>query len=78
MWRNSAISISRIRFGGISCLRIGFRRQTFALLTILRKFRMEQTNLSICRLVQNWIPQAIRDKIDLEGEILAKIAYCLL
>ena len=38
---------------------------------------MEQTNLSICRLVQNWIPQAIRDKIDLEGEILAKIAYCL-
>ena len=38
---------------------------------------MEQTNLSICRLVQNWIPQAIRDKLDLEGEILAKIAYFL-
>ena len=34
--RNSAISISRTGFGGISCLRIRFCRKSFALLTILR------------------------------------------
>ena len=36
MVRNSAISISRTGFGGISCSRIRFCRKSFALLTILR------------------------------------------
>src|SRR5699024_11470689 len=63
MVRNSAISISRTGFGGISCSRIRFCRKSFALFTILRNRLGSQPLLLIDWLVFSCISVRLTSKI---------------
>lgn len=60
---NSAISISRTGFGGISCSRIRFCRKSFALLTILRNRLGSQPLLLIDWLAFSCISVRLTSKI---------------